>query len=134
MNLLKKKTLAAKVLRVGRERIIFLNSGLNEIKEAITKQDIRDLKNHGLILVKEIRGRKKIEKRGRRGQGNIKIKVNKRKEEYIATTRKLRNYVAYLRESGEIAEEIAIDLLKKIRNRFFRSKSHLKEYLEELKK
>lgn len=134
MNLAKKKALAAKVLGIGKERIVFLNSGLNEIKEAITKQDIRDLKSHGLILVKEIRGRKKVGERGRRGQGNVKIKVNRRKKEYIATTRKLRNYVSRIREAGEVTEEIGKDLLKKIRNRFFKSKAHLKEYLEEIKK
>lgn len=133
MNLAKKKTLAAKVLGAGKERIVFLNSGLNEIKEAITKQDIRDLKNHGLIIVKEKRGRKKVGKRGRRGQGNVKIKIDRRKKDYIATTRKLRGYVSYVLEQGNISEETRKDLLKKIRNRFFRSKAHLKEYLEEIK-
>ncbi len=133
MNLAKKKMLAAKVLGVGKERIVFLSSGLNEIKEAITKQDIRDLKNHGLILVKETRGRKKVGKRGRRGQGNVKIKVDRRKKDYIAATRKLRGYVSYMLEQGNISEETRKDLLKKIRNKFFRSKAHLKEYLEEIK-
>lgn len=133
MNLAKKKMLATKVLGVGKERIAFLNSGLNEIKEAITKQDIRDLKNHGLIIVKEKRGRKKVGKRERRGQGNVKIKVDRRKKDYIATTRKLRGYVSYMLEQGNISEETRKDLLKKIRNRFFRSKAHLKEYLEEIK-
>ncbi|MBI4116690.1 hypothetical protein HY449_03015 [Candidatus Pacearchaeota archaeon] len=133
MNLAKKKTLAAKVLGAGKERIVFLNSGLNEIKEAITKQDIRDLKNHGLIIVKERRGRKKVGKRGRRGQGNVKIKADRRKKDYIAATRKLRGYVSYMLEQGNISEETRKDLLKKIRNRLFRSKAHLKEYLEEIK-
>ena len=50
MNLSKKKKLAAKVFGVGKERIVFAKSRLNEIKEAITKQDIRDLKNDGAIL------------------------------------------------------------------------------------
>ena len=133
MNLAKKKALAAKVLGVGKERIIFLSSGLNEIKEAITKQDIRDLKNHGFILAKETKGRRKIAKRGRRGRGNVKIKVDRRKKEYISTTRKLRGYVSYLVEQGKLSVEMRNDLLKKIRNRFFKSKSHLKEYLEETK-
>ena len=54
MNLKKKKILAAKTLGVGRNRIRLLKSRLDEIKEAITKQDIRDLKNDGAILIKEI--------------------------------------------------------------------------------
>ncbi len=133
MNLAKKKALAAKVLGVGKERVVFLNSGLNEIKEAITKQDIRDLKNHGLIIVKEIKGRKKVRSGGRRGQGKVRIKVNRRKKEYLATTRKLRGYISHVRGTGGISEEVYKDTLKKIRNRFFRSKAHLKEYLEEIK-
>ncbi len=40
MNLSKKKLLAVKTLRVGKERITFSPSRLDEIKEAITKQYI----------------------------------------------------------------------------------------------
>ena len=59
MNLRKKKELAARILKVGKERIIFSQQRLNEIKEAITKQDIRDLKRDGAITVREISGRRK---------------------------------------------------------------------------
>ena len=40
MNLGKKKQLAARTLGVGKSRVHFVNENLNEIKEAITKQDI----------------------------------------------------------------------------------------------
>ena len=40
LNLNKKKELASKVLKVGKNRILFNTEGLSEIKEAITKQDI----------------------------------------------------------------------------------------------
>jgi len=63
MNLKNKKSLAMKALKLGRERIVFLASRIGEIKEAITKQDIRDLKEDGAIVVKEIKGRKKIKKK-----------------------------------------------------------------------
>ena len=43
MNLEKKKALAAKILHVGKERIVFNSERLAEIKESITRQDIRDL-------------------------------------------------------------------------------------------
>ncbi len=43
MNLRTKKELAAKALKVGKERIVFVEARLDEIKEAITKQDMRDL-------------------------------------------------------------------------------------------
>ena len=55
MNLAKKKSLAARVFGVGKSRVVFAKSRLNEIKEAITKQDIRDLKKDGAITILEIK-------------------------------------------------------------------------------
>ena len=63
MNLGKKKKLSAKALEVGKERIVFLKPRLDEIKEAITRQDIKDLEKEGAIIIKGIKGRKKISKK-----------------------------------------------------------------------
>ncbi len=133
MNLRKKKELAARILKVGKERIIFSQQRLNEIKEAITKQDIRDLKRDGAITVREISGRRKnVNKRKSRGPGKVKKRVNKRKRDYIVLTRKLRAHIKDLRNRGKIQQDKTDNLRKKIRNKFFRSKSHLKEHLETL--
>ena len=79
MNLRKKKQLAAKALKVGEKRIMFLEPRLEEIKEAITKQDIRDLKNEGAIIIKDVKGKKKVEKRKRRRSvGKIRKKVKRK--------------------------------------------------------
>ena len=43
MKLDKKKTIAARVLNVGKDRVWFNPERLQEIKEAITRQDIKDL-------------------------------------------------------------------------------------------
>ena len=134
MNLNKKKELASKVLRVGKNRIQFNSENLPEIKEAITKQDIRDLYQSGIIGIKPVKGRKKIVKRKtRRGPGKIKKKVDKRKEVYVKITRKLRGYIKELKKLGKISNEEYISLRKKIRMRMFRSKAHLKEQLGERK-
>ena len=60
MQLNKKKELAARTLNVGIGRIFFNRERLEEIKEAITRQDIRDLVSVKAISVKEIKGRKKM--------------------------------------------------------------------------
>ena len=79
MNLRNKKVLAAKTLGVGKNRIYFSGQGFKEIKEAITRQDIKDLYNEKIIKIKPIKGRKKVQKRKRRrGPGKIKKKLNKR--------------------------------------------------------
>tara|TARA_Y100000310_G_scaffold122529_1_gene121233 strand:- start:4120 stop:4683 length:564 start_codon:yes stop_codon:yes gene_type:complete len=130
-NLSKKKELAAKTLRVGKNRINFNSDNLSDIKEAITKQDIKELYDGGIITIKPIKGRKKIKKRKtKRGPGKIKKTVNKRKQVYVKITRKLRNYLKELKSFEAIDRELYIDLRKKIRMRNFRSKAHLKEFLE----
>jgi large subunit ribosomal protein L19e len=130
-NLNKKKELAAKTLKVGKNRINFNQDNLSDIKETITRQDIKDLHAEGIITIKPIKGRKKIKKRKtRRGPGKIKKTVNKRKQVYVKITRKLRGYLSELKKLGVINNELYNDLRKKIRMRVFRSKSHLKNYLE----
>lgn len=134
MKLNKKKELARRTLNVGKSRIIFLESRLDEIKEAITKQDIRDLKKEGAIVVKEIKGKRKVRKKRKRSVGNIKKKVKTRKKDYVIMTRRLRNYLSELKKAGKISRKDEKELRKKIRNKAFRSKAHLKEQLGGLKK
>ena len=134
MNLNKKKALAVRTLKVGKERIVFLEPRLDEIKEAITKQDIRDLQKEGAIFIKEIKGKKKNKKKSKRSTGNIRKKVNKKKQRYLTMTRKLRKYVAEMKKQEQLSKEEVIDIRKKIKNRFFKSKTNLREYIGELKK
>ena len=135
MNLAKKKALAARTLKVGKKRVVLLPSRISEIKEAITKQDIHDLKKEGAILVKEIKGRRKITKRKtRKSTGNIRKKVNTRKQDYVIMTRKLRRYVAEMKKQGRLTPGEIKDIRNKIRNKAFRSKAHLKEYIGGLQK
>ncbi len=135
MNLKHKKALAARTLGVGKERIAFVMSRLDEIKEMMTKQDVRELYKDGAIIIKEIRGRrKKTKRKNKRGPGKIKKRIKRRKQEYVALTRKLRAYVSELKRAGKISRELALELRKQIRNSKFRSKAHLKEYIRGLEK
>jgi len=135
MNLGKKKELAAKALKVGKNRIVFNVEGLPEIKEAITKQDIQTLKEEGIISIKPVKGRRKIKKRKtKRGPGKIKKKVNNRKQTYVKITRKLRDYLKELKNRGDINKDLYWELRKRVRMRAFRSKANLKEFLKEIEK
>jgi len=131
MNLANKKVLAAKVLKVGKNRIYFNIENLSEIKEAITRQDIKDLHEAGAIQIKEVSGRKKVEKRKhRRRTGKIKKKVNNRKQEYVIITRKLRTFLKYLLKTGSVDKKTYKETRKQIRARKFKSKRNLKEAME----
>jgi len=131
MKLDKKKELASKVLGVGKGRIAFVNSRLEEIKEAITRQDIKDLFKEGAIVIKEIHGRTvNVKRKHKRGPGSIRHKVNRKKEVYMAITRKLRGYVAELFNQGKISSEEYEKLRREIKVHAFKSKQNLKEYLQ----
>lgn len=130
MNLRSKKQLAAKTFGVGKERISFVNERLEEIKEAITKQDMRMLQKDGAIIIKEVKGRSNnIRSKRKKGFGNIRKNVNSRKKDYIILTRKLRKVIADKKRKGELEEKEIKELRQKIRNKMFKSKSHLKEYI-----
>ncbi len=130
-NLDKRKTLACKVLGVGRQRVIFDTARLEEIKEAITKQDIRDLYEAGAIRIREIIGMRIKKKRTtRRGPGKIKMIVYDRKREYVILTRKFRKYISELKKQGKIDQEKYMELRKMIKARAFKDKAHLKDHIE----
>ena len=134
MQLAKKKDLAAKVLKVGKNRIVFNKDSLGEVKEAITRMDILDLHKSGAIRIREVSGRKKIERRkNRRRTGKVKQRINNRKAEYVTITRKLRKFVRGLVRTGAVSKEKNREIRKEIRSRSFKSKRHLKESLEEEK-
>ena len=127
MNLGKKKRLAARTFNVGESRVVFLESRLEEIKDAITKQDIRDLEKNGAIVIKSKKGRARKNKKKKKSTGNIKKNIKNNKREYAILTKKLRKQVSHHHKSGIISKEDMKSIRKKIRNREFRSKSHFKE-------
>lgn len=135
MNLRSKKELAAKTLGIGKERIVFVRERTAEIKEAMTKEDLRGLVEAGAIKIKPVKGRKiNVSRKHKRGPGKIKLKVNKRKQEYVTITKKLRAYVCELKKQGKLTPEEVKGIRKKIRNRIFKSKANLKLYVEGLRK
>ena len=134
-NLNKRKALASRVLGVGKNKIIFDIRRLEEIKEAITKQDIRDLFAEGIIRIASARGRQTKEKRKtNRKAGKIKRKLKLRKVKYVILTRKLRRHIKDLKKAKKINQEIYADLRKKIRSKNFKDLSHLKEHTGGLSK
>ncbi len=131
----KRRELASKVLGVGKKRICFDSSRLAEIKEAITRQDIKDLHAEGAISIKDIGGRKKNVKRARRrGPGKIKKIVADRKGEYVLYIRKLRRYLKELKKQKKLSTEEYADLKKKVKAKVFRDKAQLKDFISGLRK
>ncbi len=133
MNLRQKKALAARTLNVGKGRIRFVDGRMDEIKEAITSQDMINLVKNGAIQIKPIKGRRvNIKRTTKRGQGKIKKKIRGTKRNYVMKTRKLRTHLRNLKAYGKITKENYLKVRKEIRASKIKSKEHLKEYLKEI--
>jgi len=131
MNLKNKKQLISKVMGIGKDRIILMPERMEEIKEIMTRADVKKLEKERIILIKPKKGKRRKKRRGKR---TSKKKVKRRKKDYVKLTRKLRKYVGELKKSGRLDKENAKELKRKIRQKRFRSKASLKNFLEEGKK
>ncbi|MEM2509125.1 MAG: 50S ribosomal protein L19e, partial [Candidatus Thermoplasmatota archaeon] len=117
MNLRYQRRIAADLLKCGENRVWMDPEKIEEIKKAVTRRDIENLINMGLIKKKMEKGisrgrtRKRIlqKKKGRRkGHGSRKGKAGARlssKERWIKTIRPIRAYLRELRDKGIINEK-----------------------------
>lgn len=114
-----------------------------EIEKAITKGDVRRLIQKGYIQKKRAneqsrgRARKTLEqkKKGRkRGPGKIKGSKSQGKKKWIKNIRALRKSLKEMRDSEEINKSQYRKLYKMAKGGKFRSKSHLKLHIKEMKK
>lgn len=143
MKLTLQKRLSASVLRCSRKRVVFDPSRLEDVKEAITKTDIRMLVGEGVIKGRPKKGvsrvrankRKTQRRKGlRKGEGKRKGKSTARepkKEVWMKAIRAKRKFLTHLRGSGLIKPETFKDLYKKSGGGFFRSTNHIKLYISE---
>ena len=143
MNLKTQMRIAGVVLKCSESRVYFSPDHLEEIKEAITKQDIRELINANIIQKKPAKGvcrvnaRKLIvqKRKGRRsGQGKRKGTATARlpkKVAWMARVRTQRRLLKKLRASGRILVSDYGNLYRKTKGGFFRNLNHLKYYLKE---
>jgi large subunit ribosomal protein L19e len=143
MKLTTQKRIASQILKVGKNKIYLDPAKINEIKEAITKSDIRGLINSKIIRTKPKIGissfrSKKIKqqkRKGRRsGHGSRKGKHTarlSRKESWIQKIRAQRSYLKYLHDKKLISSYNYRLLYRKSKGGFFRSQRHIKLYLEE---
>ena len=128
------KRLAAQILKVGESRIWLDPTKREDIEKAITKADIRNLIKKGFIKALPPKVKKVKEKRKRRGAGSKKGKkysIVKRKRRWINTIRPLRKMLRELKDSGKIDNPTYRKLRKLVKSGMFRSRAHLKIYLEQ---
>ncbi len=143
MKLRVQKRLAASIFRCAEDRVWFDEDRLSDIKEAITKQDLKGLISEGVIRLKPVKSISKGRARHKKGQkskglqkkqgsrkGGKKARTPK-KETWMAKIRVQRDFLKTLRDGGLLRKGTYQDLYRKSKGGFFRSKRHIKIYIEE---
>ena len=137
MNLKKQKEIAARKLNVGKSRIHLNPDNAEEIKEAITGEDIRRLKDEKIITIKKLRGqsrakarnREEQKKKGRqKGHGKRKGTQNARlsdKKKWINKIRALRKELKDMINNKKVTKREYRQLYIYAKSGMFRSKKHM---------
>jgi large subunit ribosomal protein L19e len=136
------KRMAADVLDVGKGRVWFDPEQQAEIAEAITREDVRDLVQQGVIQVKDAKGnsrgraRERASKRSyghRKGAGSRKGKAGARKnkkDEWVSRIRAQRRRLRELRDDGPLDRSQYRELYNKASGGEFDSVDRLEAYIE----
>ena len=144
VNLKAKKRLAARVTGVGVHRIRFDTDHLDDIADAITRENIRNLITANTIKIKSFTGTskgrahdKKAQK-NKRGttqgskQGRKGARVGK-KEVYVVKVRALRRLLKIAKDRKDLTNPEFWALYKKVGGNTVRNKAHLRTLMEEIK-
>ncbi|ADD09309.1 50S ribosomal protein L19e [Candidatus Aciduliprofundum boonei] len=136
------RRLAASILKCGEERVWMDPNALDEIKEAVTREDIKMLIKRGLIKRKKIKGTSRVranyikmqkEKGRRKGPGSRKGKKYARyprKQRWMKTIRPIRATLKDLRDSGKIDRHAYRRFYRLAKGGTFKSRSHLLMHLK----
>jgi large subunit ribosomal protein L19e len=144
LNLRSKRRLAASVLGVGLDRVIFDEEYADLIQDAITRSTIRGLIGFGAIRAAPEKGqsrgrfreRSKRLKRGR-GVGSTKGAAkarNPRKDRWVTKVRALRWRLKVAKDRGDITPKSYKLLYKQVKGGQVRGVKHLIDLMKEAKK
>jgi large subunit ribosomal protein L19e len=143
MTLRTQRRLAAELLRAGENRIWIDPDAVDEVSEAVTRDDVRRLIKEGVIRARQKRGissyrRRRLAEQKRKGRrkGHGSRKGSKyaryaRKERWMTTIRALRRLLRELRDSGELSRSNYRRLYRMAKGGAFRSRAHLRSYIAE---
>ena len=136
MGLSTQRRLAAEILGVGESRIWIDPERIEEVSAAITREEVRRLIHEGVIGALPERGTSRARARARKrrkGPGSRKGAKGARMSEkriWITRIRALRRYLRELRDEGVIEKHTYHALYKMAKGGFFRSKAHLRRYIQ----
>ena len=129
------RRLSASLLKVGVNRVWIDDEHMEEVKNAITRADIKKMISHGYIgtrpyKIKYPEKKKKKKQNPGSRKGRKGARLNK-KRAWINTVRPLRAMLKDLREQKKIDTAVYKKTYMLIKGGNFRSRAHLKLYLEQ---
>ncbi|MBT3721186.1 50S ribosomal protein L19e [archaeon] len=139
------KKLAGKIAKRSPKRVKIDPSRSEEIKEAITRADVRALIKDKAIKLEQAKGISRVRakktqsqkaKGRRKGYGSRKGTANARlktKKVWMNKVRLQRKFLKELKEKQKLSPENYKSLYRKSKGGFFRSKRHIKLYITEHK-
>ncbi len=143
MQLTVQRKLASDVLKCSPKRVWFDETRMQDIKEAITRQDIRSLVASGVIQMKRAKGtsrgrarffqaqRRKGRRRGLGSRKGLSTAREPAKKEWENRIRLQRDFLKQLREKQMLSHAAYRELYMKCKGGYFRSKRHVMVYLDE---
>ncbi|MCJ7478855.1 MAG: 50S ribosomal protein L19e [Candidatus Nanohaloarchaeota archaeon QJJ-7] len=127
------KRMAADVLDVGEGRVWIDPDRVDDVDGAITKQDIRNLIESGVIKKKQKDGTSRQETEKDKGPGSRKGHAGARKsdkDKWKEKIRALRKDLKEMREEGEISSSEYRELYDMASGGYFRNTKHMELYIE----
>ncbi|ADG13287.1 50S ribosomal protein L19e [Methanocaldococcus infernus] len=143
MDVSVQRRMAAEILKCGLDRVWIDPEHLDEVKSALSKDDIRVLIKKGIIRKLQKKGissarvkklkeqRKKGRRRGPGSRRGAKGARTPPKEKWMNTIRALRKTLKELKEKNKIDRKTYRKLYRMAKGGAFRSRSHLYLYLKE---
>jgi large subunit ribosomal protein L19e len=144
VNLKTKRQLVSRILGVGVDRVKFDPTYLDDVADAITRDNIRSLITANVIEIRPIKGtskgrshfkkaqrRKRGTKHGSR-KGSRGARVGK-KEVYVKRIRAMRHQLKVSKARKDISNESYWNLYKQVNGNQVRNLAHLRSLIEEVR-
>lgn len=128
------RRLASDIMNVGSNKIRIKPTDIKRAEEALTRSDVTALIKDGIVYKLLARGRRKKEKRRRRGVGHRRGKstINQKKE-WMQRIRSQRKYLRELVTSSQVDKKSKRSLYGKIKSGIFKNKKSIYIYIKENK-
>jgi large subunit ribosomal protein L19e len=143
MDLKTQRRLAARILKTGGNRVYFDPEALEDINEAVTREDVRRLIADGAISPRPIvgtsrhRARKKaLQRRKGRQTGHGKRSGTKnarspKKRRWISTIRPMRTRLRSMKEAGDLDTRSYRKYYRQAKSGMFKNKAHMEAFIKD---